>query len=47
MSVLDMKAYFLTSVKKNELDIKVQALGKPFATLANTQLLQGVGLDVH
>jgi hypothetical protein len=23
MSVLDMKAYFLTSVKKNELDIKV------------------------
>ncbi len=42
-----MKAYFLTSVKQSELNIKVQALGKPFATLINTQLLQGVGLEVH
>lgn len=47
MSVINMKAYFLTSVKTKELDVKVQALGKPFATLVNTQLLQGVGLEVH
>jgi len=39
MSVIDMKAYFLTSVKIKDLDVKVKALGQPFAQLVNTQLL--------
>ena len=31
INVIDMKAYFLTSVKIKELDVKVKALGQPFA----------------
>jgi hypothetical protein len=47
MNVTEMNAYFKTSVKKKDLDVKVQALAAPFTTLINTQLLQGVGLQVH
>lgn len=39
MNVTEMNAYFKTSVKKKDLDVKVQALAAPFTTLINTQLL--------
>jgi hypothetical protein len=36
MQVLDYKVYFESKVTKEQLDVKMVALGKPLATTANT-----------